>query len=223
MQKLLYTSFVLLFVSCYVNSGDSGPCGPGGYGRPTYTEKSYGVAKLDTNNNNWLPDTLPSVAEFINQNNKIFVYNLYPKQIQQYRQDLYRKSASNQCQSVTYFDYFRAESQRIEYLCQYSNSLNIQLVRYKNTSNVDSLNIEKLNDVFDIIIGNKTFRLEPDVFNNFGEQRFYNRYKNFDSVFNIDRPQADSGFIVPQGLYYSKKKGIIGFYFTNHVEEWEIR
>ncbi len=221
MKSKFYLLFLAFIASCSANSGDSGPCGPG-YSGYNYTKKYYGMASLDSNNK-WLPDSLPLSIEFLNKNNTPFIYNVSPKVKKIYNIDIYGKYVSELCFHGNVYDYFTSEYETINYISQYSSSLNLSLNRYKNTSNADSLNISKLQDNFIVNICNKSFSLNPNIYTDFGEQKFLLKYKNYDSIFNVDRFQADSGFIVPQGFYYSKTKGIIGFYFTNHIEEWEIK
>lgn len=224
MNKLTLFIVLLLSYSCSDDYGDSGPCGPGGVSQPYYNGKSYGFANLDSTNN-WIPNNLSSSIEFVNKNNKVFTYSVTPRTKQSYKQDLYARYIESPCPSYShyYYDYFTTEKEFVNYNSQFSSSLNIQVKRYKNTTGADSLNLTSLPDKLDIIIGNKTFNLNPNIYTNVGEQSFLLNYKGYDSVFLVNKTLLDSSFIIPQGFYYTKTKGIIGFYFTNHTEEWELK
>ncbi len=216
--------FILLIYSCSEpQSGGNGPCETFNYSQQNYKAKSYGFAGLDSNNK-WIPNNIPSSIEFVNKNNKIFTYSVSPLIKQSYKQNLYEREIESPCPyKYSYYDYFTNENENLTYSSLFSSSLNIQLKRYKNTTGIDSLNLTTLPDKMDVIIGDKTFSLNPKIYTNVGEQSFLVKYKNYDSVFLVNRTLLDSSFIIPQGFYYTKTKGIIGFYFTNHTEEWELK
>ncbi len=95
---------------------------------------------------------------------------------------------------------------------------------YKVGEIFDSINFYQSSDLLHLNFANLQFLLNPKTFVNSESQKFHPSitFENiaYDSVYELWKPYTDTTYIIPQGIYYSCKVGIIGMYLTNKVEVW---
>ncbi len=88
----------------------------------------------------------------------------------------------------------------------------------------DSVNFYQSSEVLRLTFANLEFLLNPRTFVNSQTQTFHSSitFENvtYDSVYEMWKPASDTTYIIPQGIYYSCKEGIIGMYLTNKAEVW---
>jgi hypothetical protein len=88
----------------------------------------------------------------------------------------------------------------------------------------DSVNFYQSSEILRLGFANLEFLFNPNTFVSSETQKFHPSisFENvtYDSVYELWKPYADTSYIIPQGVYYSCKEGIIGMYLTNKVEVW---
>ncbi len=142
--------------------------------------------------------------------------------------DLIRKTSQGYCGSQTCYDYGMKGTTYIKYTSSLAAFFDFTVERTKpfvtyQDSN-DSTRFYVGNEILYINWNRKAFQVFPHRFIDTLQQKVHlQKYLGVqwhDSVFEIAYPLADTSLLLPQGIFYSLKEGLLGFYLTNNAELW---
>lgn len=195
----------------------------------TIEGQSYGTIFLDSSRDNWIPKYSSNDSMlFVNSNggqesylnNQINMRSTYKVELQPTR--IYGECGNN---NLVISHHGMAEE---EYLICSSYIPIIQKLQMNRAFSVDykmdSTMFLQAPEYFMINWNNMLF--SPDL-NNYTDQPSKKFHASislnghvYDSVFECYQINADPNYIGPEGFYYSKKDGFVGFYISRHLQEW---
>ncbi|OYU96133.1 MAG: hypothetical protein CFE21_06900 [Bacteroidetes bacterium B1(2017)] len=235
-RAAIFLSFTLLLLAgC--GQGDDGCCydyDPCSY--KSFDRKGDAIAYLglDTANQNWVPEFIGSATiPFKKVNSTAEISYLRsgfdrPYYTINVRNRITRDSA---CKRDVYTrDYANCSFESFKYTGSPGAKLELSVKRlvvpgpYVMGTVFDSINFYKSYEVLKVTFSNLEFSFNPRNFVNTQTQIFHPSitFENvrYDSVYELLKPNADTTYIIPQGIYYSCKEGVVGMYLTNKAEVW---
>lgn len=142
-----------------------------------------------------------------------------------------RSDTDLRCGPFKWNDFGTLDAEDVKYSGSYNGIYDLKIQRY--LVNGEFHNTEKY---FDSIGFAKSFQLERIYWMSYilpfnlkdtslkASQVFHPTIqlgnKSYDSIFELKRTNVNENLIEPHGLYYAPKHGVVGFYLTNHQEEW---
>jgi hypothetical protein len=234
MPAVLFLSFALLLLT---------GCGQGDdyYGHDPCSYKSFeqqgdviAFLGLDTANQNWVPEIFGNTnVKFKKVNSTAEITYIRSVIDRPYYTVLVRNriTRDSACKRDVYTrDYANCNFESFRYIGSPDAKLELGVKRtvvpgpYVIGTVFDSLNFYKSYEVLKVNFSNLEFSFNPRTFTNSQTQLFHPTitFENvtYDSVYELFKPYSDTTYIIPQGVYYSCKEGVVGMYLTNKSEVW---
>lgn len=222
---ILYIAFLLLLNSCTrcKECCDYLP------NYQTIDGQSYGSIFLDLSRDNWIPKyTSHDSILFVNSigGQESYVYHQATKRVP-YKVDLYPTRLSGNCGNTNLEIKHHGMAEE-EYLICSSYIPIIQKLQMNRAFSVDykmdSTAFLQAPEYFMINWNNMIFSPDLNNYTNQPSKKFHASLTLnghvYDSVFECYQINADPNYIGPEGFYYSKKDGFVGFYISRHLQEW---
>jgi hypothetical protein len=193
-----------------------------------HSSTNYGTKELDINKANWIPNyTKIDSVVLVSTSNSSESYLINGiKIVKSYGVDLKEGRSYDECGITHIFTHDgTANAEALEYKSTLAVIQKLQMDRgLLIESKMDSAQFKNAPEYFRIIWNN--IHLTPDLnkYTNEPNKNFHaaitlNKHA-YDSVFECYSIHPDPNYIGPEGFYYSKKEGFLGFYITNHLQEW---
>ncbi|MDZ4668837.1 MAG: hypothetical protein SGJ00_13295 [bacterium] len=190
---------------------------------------SYGTLRLDSNKANWIPN-YQSADSVVLVNSvggaESYLYH-YAKIAESKKVDLASTSIAEACGFTTYYAHSGiTESEALNYSSFLTIIQKLQVSRAKSIDRnvVDGTQFLNTPEYFRINWNNIYFSPDLNTYSDQTDKKFHLSLTlnghNYDSVFECYKINADPDFIGPEGFYYSKKEGFLGFYISRHLQEW---
>lgn len=217
MKQKWYLLFLWIAVFPGCGSPSDSPCMGGGGQQvgSTYIQTIY----TSDSSSSWIgADTLMN-GTFVNSNGFVMHYKFAGIQKNETREEVGREYVSDDCGFMNYkSEYVNIEQKTHKFTAvnlNFSYSYVRKAVYSEDTTkaqqNSDILSITINNTFFDLPINNEHVpRWEKRDSMTLGNKLEYDVYRVY-----LDTGGQNQNIIVPAGIYYTKKKGLIGFYFSN--------
>ena len=222
---ILYFALFLILNSCTRCSD----CCEYMSGSQAIVGQSYGTIFLNASRENWIPkftnnDSILLVNSMGGQESYLY-HQTTKKEIYRLNLEQTRIMANCRDNEQIISHHGMAEKENLDY---YSYLPIIQKLRIERgfyvNYNMDSSAFMQASEFFKVTWNN--LFLSPDL-NNYSNQPSKKFHLSitlnghvYDSIFECYQVNADPNYIGPEGFYYSKKEGFVGFYLSRHLQEW---
>lgn len=213
--------FFQLFLGCVAH--DDNPC-------PRYEEemamKDYGSKYFQSSNSSLPPFNHPFNSVFVSNNSDSIHFNCSKLRYDIKSVQLNQRLKNSNCTIYKFYDIGRYELEEISYTGNSPVAFKFVLQRTWNFKDItDSLSFSKAPEIYKLTWNNNvSLNVALDRYADTLGQKYHEKFnangKMVDSVFEFYVPIVDINYIELQGVYYQKRKGLIGFFLTQKVQQW---